>query len=125
VRWRKEDRRADAIRAFMADSGMPAEMIDGMSLDPGMQAIAPTMTNDLEVMGDFEGGAIPEALVAAVIVPTLVISGGASPDFFRDTAARVTELLPNGTHLVLEGHDHGAPAAVVAPVVAGFLRGDT
>jgi pimeloyl-ACP methyl ester carboxylesterase len=117
-----DDRRADAIKLFMADSGMPAEIVDGMSSDPRMQAIGPTMLYDLEVMGEFNsGGVIPEDLVRAISIPTLVIAGGASPDFFRDTAARITELLPDGTHTILEGQDHGAPADVVAPVVADFL----
>jgi pimeloyl-ACP methyl ester carboxylesterase len=119
-----EDRRADAIRRFFADSGMPPEMIDGMSADPGMLAVAPTMVNDLEVMGDFEGGTIPEDLVRAVTVPTLVVAGGASPDFFRHTADRLVELLPDATAATLDGHDHGAPADVVAPVVATFLTGE-
>jgi pimeloyl-ACP methyl ester carboxylesterase len=118
-----EDRRADAIRRFFADSGMPPEMVDGMSADPGMQAVAPTMVNDLEVMGDFEGGTIPEDLVRAVTVPTLVIAGGTSPDFFRETSDRLAALLPDATYVTLEGHDHGAPAEAVAPVVAGFLGG--
>lgn len=117
-----EDRRADAIKLFFADSGMPPEMIEGMSADPRMQALAATMHHDLEVMGDeTRGGTIPEDLVRSIDVPTLVISGTTSPDFFRDTAARITELLPNGTHVLLEGQDHGAPADVVAPVVADFL----
>jgi pimeloyl-ACP methyl ester carboxylesterase len=116
-----EDRRADAIKLFMADSGMPPEMIDGMSTDAKMQAAAPTMTYDLEVMGDFNGGTIPDDLVRTINVPTLVIAGGATPEFFRDTATRVTELLPHGEHTVLEGQDHAAPAEVVAPVVAEFL----
>ena len=50
-----------------------------------------------------------------------MISGGASPDFFRDTTARIAEILPDGTLAVLEGQDHDAPAEVVAPVVAEFL----
>ena len=50
-----------------------------------------------------------------------MIAGGASPDFFRDAAARIAEVLPNGMLVVLEGQDHGAPPDVVAPVVADFL----
>jgi pimeloyl-ACP methyl ester carboxylesterase len=118
-----EDRRGDAIKLFMADSGMPPEMVDGMSADPQMQAIAPTMPYDFAVMGDVsEGGVIPDDLVRAVSVPTLVIAGGTSPDFFRDTAVRLADLLARAEYVVLDGHDHGAPAAVVAPVVAEFLR---
>jgi pimeloyl-ACP methyl ester carboxylesterase len=116
-----EDRRADAIKLFMADSGMPPEMVEGMSVDPNMQAVAPTMTYDFEVMGDFGGGTIPEELVRRIGIPTLVIAGGASPEFFRDTAARIAQVLPRGSLTVLEREDHGAPADVVAPVVAAFL----
>lgn len=117
-----EDRRADAIKLFFADYGMPPEMVDELSNDPKMLAVAPTMAYDFEVMGDVAGGTIPEDLVGAIGVPTLVIAGGASPEFFQDTAVRITELLPNGKHVVLEGQDHGAPASVVAPVVAEFLN---
>jgi pimeloyl-ACP methyl ester carboxylesterase len=117
-----ENRRAEAIELFFTASGMSPEMVEGISSDPKMLAVAPTMPYDFEVMGDSSrGGVIPEELVRAVTMPTLVIAGGASPEFFRDTAARIAELLPNGTHTVMEGQDHGAPADVVAPVVAAFL----
>lgn len=96
-------------------------MVEGMSNDATMRALAPTMPYDFEVMGDIHGGTIPEDLVRVITMPTLVISGGASPDFFRDTAARIAEVLPDGQHTTLEGQDHGAPAHVVAPVVAQFI----
>jgi pimeloyl-ACP methyl ester carboxylesterase len=97
-------------------------MAEGASGDPKMLALAPTMPYDFEVMGDISrGGTIPEDLVRTIGMPTLVIAGGASPDFFRDTAAQIADLLPNGKHAVLEGQDHGAPADVVAPVVAEFF----
>lgn len=70
---------------------------------------------------DSRGGTIPEDLVRAIDVPTLVIASGASPEFFRDAAARIVELLPNGNQTLLEGQDHDAPVDVVAPVVADFL----
>jgi pimeloyl-ACP methyl ester carboxylesterase len=116
-----EDRRADAIEAFLTASGVPPEMAEGMAGDPKMLALAPTMPYDFEIMGDSHGGTVPEDLVRAIDVPTLVIAGGASPAFFRDTAVRIEELLPNGRLTVLEGQDHGAPAEVVAPVVEAFL----
>jgi pimeloyl-ACP methyl ester carboxylesterase len=92
-----------------------------MSRNPDMQAVAPTMPYDFEIMGDFSGGTIPEDIVRAIDIPTLVIAGGASPEFFRDTATRIAALLSHGEHIVLEGQDHGAPADVVAPVVAKFF----
>jgi pimeloyl-ACP methyl ester carboxylesterase len=87
-----------------------------------MQAVAHTMPYDFEVMGHTSrGGVIPEDLVRSIRMPTLVLAGTASPDFFRDTAIRLAGLLPDGRYSVLEGQDHGAPADVVAPVVAAFL----
>jgi pimeloyl-ACP methyl ester carboxylesterase len=115
------DRPADAIRRFMADSGMPDEMIDGMANDVGMQAVAPTMTNDLAVMGDFDGGALPEQLVRSLAVPTLVMAGGHSPDFFRTVAERIVELAPNAELAILDGVGHDASADAVAPVVSAFV----
>jgi pimeloyl-ACP methyl ester carboxylesterase len=74
------------------------------------------------VVGDVSrGGAVPEELVRALTMPTLVISGSASPGFFQETAARIAELLPIGAHVVLEGRDHGASADAVGPVVAEFV----
>lgn len=116
-----EDRRADAIVAFLTASGMPEEMAGGLAGDPKMLAVAPTMPYDFEIMGDPRGGSIPVDLVRAIEIPTLVIAGGASPEFFRETATRIAELLPNGKLTVLEGQDHGAPVEVVAPVVEEFL----
>lgn len=117
-----DGRPGDAITRFMADMGMPADVLAGMAADPAMLAVAPTMPYDLMVMGDLDaGGAIPEDLVRSVAVPTLVVAGGTSPDFFRDTADRLAALLPDGQLAVIGGHDHGAPADAVAPVVAPFL----
>ena len=116
-----DGRRAEAIEAFFTAYGLPPEMIEEMSSDPKMQALAPTMLYDFHVMGEFSGGALPEALVRAVRVPTLVMAGGASPAFFRDTAERIVALLPTGSYAVLDGQDHDAPAGAVAPVVEAFL----
>jgi len=115
-------RRQEAIRLFFAATGMPDEMVRQASGDPKRRAMAHTMIYDFEVMGEFAGGAIPEQLVRAISIPTLVVAGGASPDFFRDIATRITGLLPNGKFAALAGQDHGASAAVVAPVVAEFLK---
>jgi pimeloyl-ACP methyl ester carboxylesterase len=120
------DRQADAIRLFFNASGMPAEIVEEMSRDPKMRAVASTMSYDFEVMGDSSrGGTIPEDLVRAISVPTLVIAGDTSPRFFRDTAVRITKLLANSRYVVLKGQDHGAEAAAVASVVAEFFSAVT
>lgn len=117
-----EGRRGDAIARFLADSGLPTEVVETMRDDPAMQRVAPSMVHDLAVMGDGDrGGTIPVERVRSITVPTLVIAGGDSPDFFRDTATRLEALLADGSLAVLDGHDHAAPADVVAPVVEAFL----
>jgi hypothetical protein len=60
-------------------------------------------------------------IVRTVRVPTLVIAGSASPGFFHDAATRIARLLPKCSLSMRQGQDHGAPAHVVAPVVAEFL----
>jgi pimeloyl-ACP methyl ester carboxylesterase len=114
-------RRQEAIRLFCAAAGMPDDISKEFCGDPKRRALAHTMTYDFEVMGEFAGGGIPEHLVRAISIPTLVVAGDASPDFFRDIATRITSLLPNGQFAALAGQDHGAGADVVAAVIAKFL----
>jgi pimeloyl-ACP methyl ester carboxylesterase len=116
-----EDRLGDAITLFMADTGMPADALQAMATDPAMVAVAPTMPYDIAVTGS--DGAVPEAGLAAISVPTLVVAGTASPTFFVDTARRVAALVPDARLTMLEGADHGAPAEVVGPAVSDFLVG--
>ncbi len=118
----KDGRAADAISGFMTAAGVPPEMVDGMVSDPAMIAMAPTMKYDIEVMGELQqGGTIPEALARTVMARTLVLAGGASPDFFRDTAARLAKLIAGARYRVLDGQDHGAEPEVVAQAVVNFL----
>ena len=116
-----QDRRSEAITTFFSALGVPPDVVSEWGGDPRMLAMAPTMLYDYEVMGDYEGGTIPEHLVRRVSSPTLVLAGGASLEFFRDTASRIAELLPDARYIVLEGQDHDADPAVVAPVVAEFV----
>lgn len=117
-----EGRRSDAIRLFFEAAAMPPELVERLAGDPDMQAVAPTMPYDFEVMGDVtRGGTVPVDLVRDIRIPTLVLAGSASPPFFMDAAHRIAELLPDGALVVLGGEDHGVPAHVVAPVVADFL----
>ncbi len=115
------DREGDAIAHFFDALGLDRDIVAALRANPAMLAVARTMPYDFEVMGDFTGGIVPEDLVRAVRMPTLVLAGGASPDFFRRTAERIVRLLPDGAEALLEDHDHDAPGEVVAPVVARFF----
>jgi len=117
-----DGRLSEAIGLFFEASGLPPETAMALGQDPARVAVASTMAYDFAVMGDVSrGGTIPEPLVRAITVPTLILAGGNSPLFFQDTATAIAELLVNGQLKVLDGQDHGAPADAVAPVVAAFV----
>jgi hypothetical protein len=62
---------------------------------------------------------------ASVMVPTLVMDGGASPAWLRNAAQAVTDLLPNANRRTLEGQTHNVDAKVLAPVLKEFFDGRT
>jgi pimeloyl-ACP methyl ester carboxylesterase len=121
----EEGRRGDAAALFMTTAGMPEEMVEGMRGEPwwaGMEAVAPTLVYDSEVMGDVSrGGAIPPELLGAASAPTLVLCGGASPEWMIDVGRQVAEGLPDGRLDVLEGQEHVVPPEILAPVLEAFF----
>ncbi len=120
-----EDRRGDAVELTMTMAGMPAEVVGQMRNEPwwvGLEAMAPTITYDSEVMGDIcRGGTIPADLVSRVRPPTLVLCGGASPAWMIDVGRQVADALLNGRHSVLEGQEHVVAPEVLAPVLVEFF----
>jgi pimeloyl-ACP methyl ester carboxylesterase len=120
-----EDRRGDAIEYFWRSIGMPPEMVDQMRHTPRwaeLEAMAHTMAYDSEVMGDCStGGAVPTDLAGRVETKSLVLVGGASPEWMIDVGTRLAESLPNGRHAVLEGQEHVVPPEVLVPVLAEFF----
>ena len=120
-----EGRCGDAAALFMTTVGMPEETVEEMRDEPwwaGMEAVAPTLLYDSEVMGDISrDGTIPTELLGAVSTPTLVLCGGASPDWMIDVGRQVAEGLPDGRADVLEGQDHDVSPEVLAPVLAEFF----
>jgi len=119
------DRRGDAVELFMTIVGTPPEMVSQMRTEPwwaGIEAIAPTLAYDSEVMGDSRrGGTIPLDLVGSVKPPALVLCGGASPTWMIDIGRQVAQALPNGRLRVLEGQEHVVVPEVLVPVLTEFL----
>ncbi|MFI0487417.1 alpha/beta fold hydrolase [Actinomadura sp. 9N215] len=118
-------RRGDAVALFMTHVGVPPEMVGqlrGAPMWPALEALAPSLAHDSAVMDDAAtGGAMPADVVARVAVPVLVLDGGASPAWMRDTARRLAAALPDGTHRTLDGQTHDVSADALAPVLADFL----
>lgn len=122
-----EDRRGDAVELAMTTAGMPAEMVGQMRNEPwwaGLEAMAPTIAYDSEVMGDISrGGTVPIHLVGGVTIPALVLCGEASPAWMIDVGRQVADIMPNGRLRVLEGQEHVVAPDILAPVLAEFFAG--
>ena len=120
-----KDRRGDAVELFMTMVSMPQEMVEGMRHTPrwaGLEAMAPTLAYDSEVMGDIgRDGTIPVDQASRVRVPALVLTGGADYPWMIEVGRRLAESMPNGRHRVLEGQEHSVPPEVLVPVLAEFF----
>jgi pimeloyl-ACP methyl ester carboxylesterase len=115
-------RRGDAMALFMWTVGLPEEMIAGMRNAPmwaGMEAVAPTLAYDAEVMGD---STVPEA-VPLVMAPTLVLDGSETGAWAANSSRALIAALPNARHQTLEGQAHNVSWEVLAPVLSEFLGG--
>ncbi|MDQ2907534.1 MAG: alpha/beta hydrolase [Chloroflexota bacterium] len=116
-----EGRRGDAVALAMTTWGAPAEAVTGMRQTPiwsRFESVAPTLAYDNAIMGD---GSVPTERLAAIIIPTLVIDGGASPAFMHDAVQATAHALPNGQRRTLEDQTHNAAPEVLAPVLEEFF----
>jgi pimeloyl-ACP methyl ester carboxylesterase len=117
-------RRGDAVALFMQYVGVPPEQIMGMRQTPfwpNLEAIAPTLAYDhTEIMGPT--AAVPNARLAAMTVPTLVICGGSSPEFMHNTARTISEVVPDAVFNMLDGQTHDVQPAALVPVLIEFFR---
>jgi pimeloyl-ACP methyl ester carboxylesterase len=116
-------RPGDAAALFMRYVGMTADHIDGMRKAPfwaGMEAIAPTLAYDhTAILG--KDASVPSERAARVLVPALVMHGGASSPFMADTARALSQALPHAAHVALEGQGHDVNPGVLAPVLVEFF----
>ena len=116
-----DGRRGDAVELFLRLTGLGEEVIRGARQSPmwaGMEAIAPSLAHDAEVMGD---GLLPHDRVAEVATPLLVVAGGASPAWMREANRAVAEAAPGGDFRVLEGQTHMVEPDVLGPVLTEFF----
>ena len=116
-------RRGEAIRLFMTEAvEAPPRVVARMEADPSwaqMEAIAHTLPYDLAIVGDQHP---PTGRLASIGIPTLVLSGAASPEWARNSVQVVAETVPGGRRRSLEGQTHNAADAALAPVLSEFFR---
>jgi pimeloyl-ACP methyl ester carboxylesterase len=125
-----EGRRGDAAELFMRVAGATEEMIAGARSSPvwpGLEALAHTLAYDAACMGD---GRPPADRLARITRPTLVATGGASPesfvggggDFFAKAADAIAASVPQAERVTIEGQTHMVDPKALAPVLERFLR---
>ena len=123
-RMLSEGRRGDAAQYFMEKVvGMPAEFVAGARTQPwwaATEALAHTLPYDATVMGDYS---LPTERAAAVMIPTLVLDGGASFGFMGPTADALANALPNGRRRTIAGQEHNIDPDALAPTLKEFFAG--
>jgi pimeloyl-ACP methyl ester carboxylesterase len=124
-----EGRRGDAAELFMRLAGASEEMVAGARnspMWPGLEAIAHTLAYDAACMGDNRP---PTARLAKITRPTLVATGGASPDsfvggggdFFAQAADAIAASMPQAERQTIEGQTHQVDPKVLASVLGRFF----
>jgi pimeloyl-ACP methyl ester carboxylesterase len=119
------------VELFMRTAGSSEEDIAGAKGSPfwpALEALAHTLAYVAACMGD---GPPPTARLAKIRQPTLVATGGGTPDShaaglpagFMDRAAdAIAASLPQAERRIIEGGGHMVDANVVAPVLERFFR---
>ena len=117
-------RRGDAVEFFMAKVvGLPSEFVAYARSQPfwqAQEALAHTLAYDATIMGDYS---LPVERAAVVTVPTIVIAGGASFPFMRETAQALAEVIPDAQYRILEDQEHSVSPDAIAPVMVEFFAG--
>jgi len=113
----------DAASYFLSAIGTPPKALEEMKSSPAWDAMKKmdfTLAYDYQVLGD---GDVPENVVKAITVPTLVMNGEKSMGFMNASAARMASLIPNARHTTLEGQAHSAAAETMVPLLTEFFIG--
>ena len=86
--------------------GLPADVVAQLRQAPfwpALEAMAHTLVYETKILGD---GSLPTELAASIAAPTLVIAGGESFPYMRETASAFAKVIPDARARVLEGQTH-------------------
>lgn len=116
--------RGKAVELFQLEAiGMPPPVVEKMRhapFRPGLEAMAHTLFYDLSVIADTTD---IERLLRSVTMPTLVLDGGDSPGWIRNTARAIAKGLPDARHISIDGLGQDLDASLLAPLIKEFLGG--
>jgi len=114
--------RGEAVELYQTDVvGIPAEVVAQLRnapFRPALEAIAQSLVYDATILGKMD---LLASRLSSIAVPTLLISGEASPAMLGDAAQAVADTLPHAQHRRLPGQTHDLVAEVLAPVLESFL----
>jgi pimeloyl-ACP methyl ester carboxylesterase len=120
-----EGRNGDAVKKFMKTVGAPGIAMFMVQLSPAwkkLKSVAPTLPYDFHVLGDTgRGKPLPAEQWTTVTIPTLVMDGGKSPAWMRNSNRALADALPNSQHRTLPGQTHMVKADAVAPMLVEFF----
>ena len=114
-------RSRDAVVFWMTEvtrlPGMTPAQLDGAPWVTALEPFAPTLPYDLAVTA----GGVPEAELAKIAAPVLILGGADSPAWFRRSVADQAAAIPGARLRMLDGFGHNAPPEVIAPILIDFL----
>jgi pimeloyl-ACP methyl ester carboxylesterase len=120
------NRRGEAVEYFLTKVvGMPAPAVAGMRKSPmwaASEKLAHTLPYDIMVLdGGMEGKPLKREQWQGATMAILVLSGGASPEWIRNSARALAGVLPNAQQKTLEGQAHNAAPDVLGPELERFF----
>jgi pimeloyl-ACP methyl ester carboxylesterase len=123
-----DGRRSDMLVTWMTKVvGIPDEFVTQMRQQPSwpdMEANVDTVIYDLAVMGEnLKGKPLSPELVrrlSSIQIPTLVMAGGASPDWMRHGAQAAAQAISGAQYRVLDRQAHGVADNVLTPALVEF-----
>lgn len=116
------NRRSEAVELFFSKvMQMPAPSVAQMRMSPiwsGLEEVAHTLSYDLLITARGPGRL---EQVSAVRAATVVMNGGASPSWMRESILTLARAIPDARHRTLEGQTHAVDPRALAQSIEEFL----
>jgi pimeloyl-ACP methyl ester carboxylesterase len=119
------NQRGEAVSMFMKLVGVPAIFVTLMRFLPPwkkLTAIAHTLPYDMAIVSEHQHGRpLSRQRWTGATMPAVVIDGGKSPAWMRNSARTLAEVLPRAQYQTLAGQTHMVKAGVLAPALQKFF----
>jgi pimeloyl-ACP methyl ester carboxylesterase len=117
-----ENKRSDAVKAFLRIVGVPSFIRLILPLMPGWKnglTVAHTLPYDFMIL---KGMAVPMKALATLKIPTLVMNGGATAPRLMKAAEATSRAISNSTYQVLPKQRHDVAPSVLADAITQFFK---